>query len=331
MKVLVSNLFPAFDGSIKIQDFRVFYVTCEQATSLIIPLMLLSILMLILCTLFDISSCGLSYLTQSMRCCRWCWQTVYKVLTVTALLVMISYVVYFLYKQRFKNTLNVLYGAIMSLITAVVSVMISLSVANASGIPLDLFSLVFIVWNISISTSFVILHEDIEWARVSNTALLLVSVSASFMLSCLDEVTLWLFVGSVVLWDVFAVYHPMGPINKILRQRQEWIYMGDPLDLPRGLVYVTRYFELGTLDIVMLGVLAGRGAIAATGSPCTFLSGVVAVLVGFMTTCMHSIVKQRTVPALPAAMSIGVIVYILCRVLDIQVMMSSIIEKGLYM
>lgn len=322
-------VFPSFDVDIRIKEFKTFYIVCEQATSLMKPLLVISIAMLILCMCFDISSCGLVLMRKSSGCCAWCWQPFYKASVLTTSLILISYLVCFFYKKRLKYSLIFLYGVIISAITAFIVIIISFEMVAFLHIPLDMFSLLFVTWNISVSTSVVILHDQMTWFGFSNFSLLIVVISFGFLLSCLDEVTLWLFVGLVILWDVFAVYHPIGPIHQILRQQREWIYMGDPLALPRGLVYETRRFELGTLDLVMLAVLAGRGAIS-TGSFCTFLSGVVSVLVGFMTTCLHAIMEKRTVPALPASMTIGIVVYVLCRLLDIQGMMCIIIEKGHY-
>jgi hypothetical protein len=134
----------------------------------------------------------------------------------------------------------------------------------------------------------------------------------------------------MILWDIFAVTNPHGPISHLLSQRQLWIYMSESFpDLPAGLSYKTSYYELGTGDIIFLGVLVGRGGM--THDFYTTICCVHAVLMGYILACIHSIIMKKTVPALPAALGIGILFYILCRVFCPQEMISQLIQRGLYM
>ena len=133
----------------------------------------------------------------------------------------------------------------------------------------------------------------------------------------------------IILWDLFSVLTIYGPISIILSTRQYWIYNSEKfVDLPNGLTYITSYYELGTGDIIFLGVIIGKGGM--THEIYTIICCISSIIIGYMITCIHSIIVKRTVPALPSALCIGIIFYIICRLIHPQQMITQFIEKGLY-
>jgi hypothetical protein len=134
----------------------------------------------------------------------------------------------------------------------------------------------------------------------------------------------------MMIWDLFAVSHPWGPISLILSHRQHWIYMAEIYaDIPSGLTYKTPYYELGSGDIIFLGVLIGRGAM--THEIYTIICCLSAIMMGVIFACFHSIVMKKTVPALPSALGVGLVIYLLCRLFNPQHLMTQLIHRGLYM
>lgn len=102
----------------------------------------------------------------------------------------------------------------------------------------------------------------------------------------------------------------------------------EELEVPRGLTYRSDNFELGTGDIIFFGLLVGRSVLR--GYVCMF-SCILAVLVGLVLTAIYTIYRGVTVPALPIAMALGIVVYVLVVVLSTQDMVTTFIEHKLYM
>jgi hypothetical protein len=183
------------------------------------------------------------------------------------------------------------------------------------------------MWNVFIITPYIVLSQKFS-SNVQNIVVLACAVAGAWMFLSLREGEVWMFSGLMVLWDIFAVNSRMGPINIIIHTRQHWIYMGEEFDMPPGLTYRSEDgFELGTGDIIFYGLLVGRSMLM---SYATLFSSILAILVGFVLTALYTIRIGRTVPALPVAMTIGVVVYVLVSVLNIQLMMTEFISRGFY-
>lgn len=311
------------------KEYRAFRTRCLQATSLVNPLLLLSSFMFVPCNvLLNLSQCGIYNWETVFNCCGICLSNVYVAVALTAAVALVTYFTAYMYLRKFSIELKFLCAfAYASLIWGFLLIILP-RLAVLLNIAIDYITLSIVVWNTGFTASYILLNDTFESDYMKNSALLMVVTSCSFLLLCIDEVSMWMFIALMMVWDVYAVSHPTGPIFRIIQQRQEWIYMGEARDLPPGLVYHTKYYELGTMDLILMAVIVGRGGIV--DGYVTFFACVLAVIVGFMATCLHAMAVKKTVPALPAALSFGIVVYILCRILNVQLMMTKIIQHGVY-
>ena len=108
------------------------------------------------------------------------------------------------------------------------------------------------------------------------------------------------------------------------------------LELPPGLSYQYQTGPhrfgvtgtMGVLDIVLLGVLLGLAA--KRPGLCVVFACYIAALVGAAAATLQSIVGQNTVPALPAALGICLITFVLCHAISLQNFVDQVVSLGLY-
>jgi hypothetical protein len=319
-----------------------------QTTSLLFPLLILSTLIIFLVYFFSMKNCetnlfleitsSLTTITSSNHyhshhssCCFHCSQP-YLITAVLFLLVVIfSYLFLFIFLTKNQFFLNLFCGVSFAVPSCLLTTALAFRLCHLLRLPLDLPSLLFILWNLFIGLPITILTTPSTSASsLHNGCILWTCLSISWLLFSLSEITIGLFVLLMILWDLFAVTHPLGPISLILSYKQQWLYMAETSpQLPHGLTYKTTFYELGTGDIIFLGVLIGRGCM--THEIFTTICCVSAVLMGVILACLHSIVMKKTVPALPGALGVGLVIYLLCRVLNPQHLMTEIIQRGLYL
>lgn len=326
--ILAATLLPVSDDKSVI--YREFKVRCLQATSLVGPLLVMSLQLLMLCILFHLSACGHPRWKRIVLHCGLCWYSVYKAVLILLAVVTLTWIFTALYLNRQKAALTLVVAALAGVIIGNVADMVAFEISVSAAIPIDIFSWTAAIWNVAITSSYILTCPWIGGGSLLKAVTLLLAVSGALLILCLDEATAWIFMALMIVWDVYAVAHPRGPIHLMLEQRRHWVYMGEHSagSIPGGLVYSTRYFELGTMDLVFLGVIVGRGAIS--GGYCTLFACVPSVLVGFMATCLHAMASRSTVPALPLALSVGIATYAFCTTTDIQGMVSKTARRGVY-
>jgi len=123
----------------------------------------------------------------------------------------------------------------------------------------------------------------------------------------MDEWTVWAFLVAIVVWDLFAVLTPCGPLRYVMLIHQQRLLNGDEFEMPPGMVYEGTSFTLGTGDFVFYAVLAGRAAVAGyVPAAATLLAVVFAVLSTVYTTVRS---RHDTLPALPIAVVVGVLMF----------------------
>lgn len=95
---------------------------------------------------------------------------------------------------------------------------------------IDVASLVFISWNLSIGGIFFIFYSEEISQRfglpllLRNVYLLYVSAIASWPFACLSEMTCFFFLVQICLWDLFAVESRFGPLGFVMREQQRRIW-----------------------------------------------------------------------------------------------------------
>jgi len=123
----------------------------------------------------------------------------------------------------------------------------------------------------------------------------------------MDEWTVWAFLVAMVVWDLFAVLTPCGPLRYVMLIHQQRLLTGDEFEMPPGMVYEGTSFTLGTGDFVFYAAVAARAAVAGyVPAAATLLSIVFAVLSTVYTTVRS---RHDTLPALPIAVVVGVFMF----------------------
>ena len=183
----------------------------------------------------------------------------------------------------------------------------------ATGVSVDVVSTVLVLWNFTcVGLVVVYLGDTLElnkpWERrLAHFYVLVGAAVCCWPFFCFPEPTLWLFIFWVTIWDLFAVLAPCGPLAWALRVHQQRMWMADTeMTLPHGLVLSTPLFDLGVGDFVFFGVIVGRGALRGVVVFCACAS---AIAMGLVLTVMAARILDRTIPALPIAMFVAIVVY----------------------
>lgn len=154
-----------------------------------------------------------------------------------AAMVVFTFVLLFLYKY---GCTKIIFGWLLfsvSLIFIYVGGTWAYEFCRSHCIDLDWVTLVFIVWNFSVTGLFAIFSTV---PRLVNQAYLIVMSSLmAYIFRKLPEWCAWTILGILVAWDLFAVLTPWGPLRLLVKIAQD---RGDPLP---ALVYDTNPQSVG--------------------------------------------------------------------------------------
>tara|TARA_B100000795_G_C22778650_1_gene431202 strand:+ start:74 stop:1243 length:1170 start_codon:yes stop_codon:yes gene_type:complete len=237
----------------------------------------------------------------------------------TVIFVTLLFLILFTFKCR-KLCFCILIGAFV-LTTTAAPIYLTWKACVRYNIILDWFTVVFFSWNFSIVGVLLVhwetlqetleLYHDHNWTAVSESPLnahnwivhvylVLNAVGLTWPFSSMDEWTVWSFLVLLVLWDLFAVLTPCGPLRYIMELERKRKTNGiDQFKLPPGLIYETPLFQLGTGDLLFYGVIVGRAAtISFICCSCTAL----AIFAGMSATIWITVQSDmHALPALPLA------------------------------
>mmetsp|Transcript_3904 Transcript_3904/g.5678 ORF Transcript_3904/g.5678 Transcript_3904/m.5678 type:complete len:342 (+) Transcript_3904:387-1412(+) len=185
------------------------------------------------------------------------------------------------------------------------------TLSKTCHIPFDWITLCLFAWNMACIVCCFVLFEKTRNIFLHKVCILLCAATLSWPLCCLPEMTLWLLIVLVVVWDIVAVMTPCGPLRYAVRLMQERVYMGETVELPDGMVYEGSLYHLGFGDIVFYCVVVGRAASVSFQATIACIVGVVS---GLMLTVLVT-PDDKTIPALPITITISLIVYFLMRFL----------------
>lgn len=98
---------------------------------------------------------------------------------------------------------------------------------------LDWLTLVLPAYNFAVVGTVAIYWEDAfpQWHRFRNELLLLVAVALTWPFCCFAEWTVWTFLLVMVIWDLFAVLTPCGPLRYVMELHTYRTLMADPFEV----------------------------------------------------------------------------------------------------
>ena len=256
------------------------------------------------------------------------WNSLFLLSTV--IFATILFLVLFRFSCR-RVALGILIGFFL-VVTMCVPVLMLRELCRLYSLPLDWLSLIIFAYNFAATGTILVYWEDLRqtfertaedattadsdsraMTRVSSLEapiwwldflthayLLLQCVCISWLFTCMHEWTVWGTLILLVLWDLFAVLTPCGPLKYITDLQAKRALRGEEaFQLPPGLIYKTSLFHLGTGDLLFYGVVVGR---AATQGFAVAASTALAVLAGMDVTIWVTLRSSKhALPALPIA------------------------------
>ena len=169
------------------------------------------------------------------------------------------------------------------------------------------------LWNFSLTGIFVI-----HWPQYSplllNQTFLVISCSllSLDLIRILPDFIIWILLGLLIFWDIFAVLFPCGPLRKMVDKAND---KENKTPFPTGSAYLTRLQTepeghlLGLRDFTFYSVLIGK--VASYFDYWSVVSCSVSLLFGLITTITISpFMAKKGVPVLPISLSLAIVVYL---------------------
>ena len=171
--------------------------------------------------------------------------------------------------------------------------------------PFDILTLALL--SLQVAAVGVGLVFALEPSGASDFALVWVACAASWPMACFSELTVLFFLIDMVVYDLAAVLLPCGPLAYVMREQQRRVWMGeDDVLLPPGMEYVTPLYRLGLGDFCFFAAALAR--FCQVGVPMA-ACGAEAMLAACVFTVSLTTALDRTIPALPLALSLGFMFY----------------------
>lgn len=155
-------------------------------------------------------------------------------------MVLFTFALMYLYKKGYVKAIQAWLLFSVLLIFAYVGGVYLYELCRSRCIDLDWITLVFITWNFSI-TGMIAVFGTVP-RLVNQGYLVVMSALMAYIFRRLPEWATWIILGLLVLWDLFAVLTPCGPLRKLVEMARE---RGDPLP---ALVYDTNPAAVGRDD-----------------------------------------------------------------------------------
>jgi hypothetical protein len=117
------------------------------------------------------------------------------------------------------------------------------------------------------------------------------------------QVTFWCSIAMIVVWDIFAVLSPCGPLGFIMARETRRAREGKPSGLPPSLIFDGGTFLLGTGDLLVYAAVLGRTLSFGWIASVAMASGLTGGLIATVGITLRS---SKVLPALPLAIVMGV-------------------------
>ncbi|CAG2100225.1 unnamed protein product [Medioppia subpectinata] len=180
------------------------------------------------------------------------------------------------------------------------------------NVPMDWITVGVFIWNY---TAVGIVIFFIAGPKLlKQTYLILLSANVALILILvLPEWTTWLLLGLMSIWDLYAVLHKTGPLNKMLSALEDKKQM--PPILYSTVIFLQTDVEedddsgvqLGLGDFVFYSLLVGRSY--ASSDLLTAIICYISITVGLAITLSILVTINTPLPALPISIALGVIFY----------------------
>ena len=147
---------------------------------------------------------------------------------------------------------------------------------------------------------------------IYKSCVLFVCIGFVWPFECFPEWTVWIFCILLIIWDLWAVLAPFGPLRYAMYlDRQRRLGAEKEFKLPHGLVYEGYLFQLGTGDFIFYGVIVAR---AVCYNSISTIFTTIALLFGIVLTILWTLESNRhAIPALPIALTFGIAAYFVSR------------------
>lgn len=272
------------------------------------------------------------------------WGTLANGFYILAYVIVLTCLFLFLYAKRYERTLyGILMGAFVVSISAFVGYWVY-SVSTLYRIPVSSITFFFLMLNLNVAGLVVVywkpLHQVLfadrfedsneYYSNTMNFFLLLESVALAWPFACFSEWTVLCTLVLLIIWDLFAVLTPCGPLALIMKINRERSVRGeDQFELPPGLVYHHRLFNLGTGDITFYSVLIARAALLGyLNALCCTLS----LISGICLTVVYTISSSlAAVPALPIALCFGIFTFFAVRFFLLPFLNEILVHDHVYL
>ena len=186
------------------------------------------------------------------------------------------------------------------------------------NITIDIFSFLFLLANFAMGGLMAIFWRGPLWLQ--QVYLVIVSAILAVVFTRLPEVTTWVVLCAVALYDLYAVLTPKGPLKHMITLAEE-----RKQAIP-GLIYSSKYAKLGLGDFVFYSVLLGR---AVLYDYVTGLAAYLAVVAGLIATLFLLGIGGKALPALPFSIGFGFLSYILVGYFTVP-FTTSMVEQNVY-
>ena len=167
------------------------------------------------------------------------------------------------------------------------------------------------------------------YSKIMNLYLLINSIALGWPFACFGEWTVISIMVLLIIWDLFAVLSKYGPLGMIMSIRKQRLINGEKdFKMPPSLIYHTRFFDLGTGDILFYSVCIGRAALLSYTNAITCT---LSIIFGVSLTIIVTINSSRVaIPALPIALLLGILTISLTYTCFEKYLNVMIVENGYY-
>ncbi|KAI9218234.1 Presenilin-domain-containing protein [Blastocladiella britannica] len=124
-----------------------------------------------------------------------------------------------LFKYNCMRLIYGIFGLVMVSVLGLTGYLLTLAVIQVFRIMIDYVTLTFALYNFAAVGIVAIFWKSPRW--VQQVYLVLMSSLMAYALTGLQEWTTWILLGLLVLWDLFAVLSPYGPLRALLNTVQQ--------------------------------------------------------------------------------------------------------------
>lgn len=169
------------------------------------------------------------------------------------LMVVFTFLIVYLYKSGRQRFIKGWLMIAVFVIFAYVGGLYVFDFCRSRCINIDWFTLIFAIWNFSVTGLYAVFGKV---PRIVNQAYLIVMSSLmAYIFRTLPAFAVWTILGVLVIWDLYAVLAPNGPLRKLVKIARE---RND--ELP-ALVYDTNPTDAGR----QINATSGRASVMRRG------------------------------------------------------------------